>query len=335
MNSTTTTPNVIIQLLNNISQRLFAYVGLILFVFGTIGHVFNIISFARLESLKTLASSLFLLVSFISSQAVLTSGLLTRVILGFTGIDPVDTSVAFCKARWMIRTISGAVSLTCICLAAIDRYFVSCHDVRRHRWITIKRARWAILISICFWSSIFSSYAVYYTAPKPLSCTIANPIFAYFASYFNLFHYSILPLSVLSIFCFLTWRNLGQQPATYLRGGVRLYDQVTRMLIVQSFAIFLTSFPNMIWQIYTVSTMTTIKNQLRLAQENLINTICVLLGFSTHAITFYVYLIASSTFRKNVKEMLLRTRRIIPLRNGDTIKLTITPAGRRVTLPVP
>jgi hypothetical protein len=148
-------------------------------------------------------------------------------------------------------------------------------------------------------------------------------------------HYSILPLSILTIFCLLTWRNLGQQPATYLRGGVRLYDQVTRMLIAQCIGICLTSFPNMIWQIYSVSTTSTQRNSLRVAQENLINTICVLVGFSTHAITFYVYLIASSTFRKNVKEMLLKTRRIIPLANLDVVKITIAQDDRRVTLPIP
>jgi hypothetical protein len=107
------------------------------------------------------------------------------------------------------------------------------------------------------------------------------------------------------------------------------------MLIAQSIGICLTSFPNMIWQIYSVSSTSITKNSLRAAQENLINTICVLVGFSTHAITFYVYLIASSTFRKNVKEMFLRTRRIIPLANLDVVKITIAHDDRRVTLPIP
>ncbi|CAF1065438.1 unnamed protein product [Rotaria sordida] len=334
MSSTTTNQYEVTQLLD-IAEDLFAYVGLTILLLGTIGNMINVISFARLESLKTLASSLFLLTSCIASQGVLVTGLLTRVIRGFSLIDPVYTSVVLCKVRWMIRTAAGAVSLTCVCLAAIDRYLSSCHNVRRHGLITIKRARWSIFISICFWSSIFSSYAVFYTAPTPLSCTIANPIFAYFTSYFNLFHYSILPLSVLSIFCMLTWHNLGQQPATYIRGGIRLYDQITRMLIAQSIDILITSFPNMIWQIYTVTSQSITKSSLRMAQENLINTICVLIGFSTHAITFYVYLLASSTFRKNVKDMLLRNRRIKPLSNANVIKVTITKTDQKVTLPIP
>ena len=89
------------------------------------------------------------------------------------------------------------------------------------------------------------------------------------------------------------------------------------MLIAQGIGICITSFPNMIWQIYTVSTQKIAKDALRTAQENLVNTICVLIGFSTHAITFYVYLLASSTFRKNVKNMFFNRREITPMKNDN------------------
>ena len=312
---------------------LFAYAGLTIFAFGTIGNLLNLILFSRLASLNTLASSLFLWASFVCSQCVLVTGLLTRVVRGFSGVDPVNTSIAFCKVRWTVRTISNAVCLTCVCLAAIDRYFLSCSNVRRHRLITVQRARWAILLVIVFWSGVFSSYAVYYTFPKPFSCGIADPAFAYFASYFNLIHYSLLPLSILTIFCLLTWRNLGQQPGTYLRGGVRLYDQVTRMLIAQSFGICVTSVPNMIWQIYSVTTNSMTKDSLRQAQENLLNTIGVLIGFSTHAITFYVYLLASATFRKNVKDIFFRAQRVAPARHTDMVRITLAQEDQKTTGP--
>lgn len=319
--STTVDQTEVNQLLN-VAEMLFAYVGLLILIFGSVGNILNLILFVGLESLNTLASSLFLLTSFVASEGVLITGLLTRVIRGFSGVDPVNSLVTLCKIRWMVRTIANAVALTCVCLAAFDRYLLSCQNVRRHRLITMKRARWVILISIFSWSSIFSSYAVYYTSPKPSSCIIADPTFAYFASIFNLFHYSLLPLSVLAICCILTWRNLGQQPATFLRGGVRLYDQVTRMLIAQSLGIFITSIPNMAWQIYIVASNDVKKDSLRQAQENLLNTVCVLIGFSTHAIAFYVYLIASPTFRKNIRDLFCRARRVNPSKNIDIIQLT-------------
>jgi hypothetical protein len=78
-----------------------------------------------------------------------------------------------------------------------------------------------------------------------------------------------------------------------------------------------------------------VKNSLRNAQENLINTICVIIGFSTHAITFYVYLLASSTFRKNVRNMFLIARQIVPLKSVDILQLTPIDGDPRAILPIP
>ena len=328
-------PNANRNLLNSMPEILFAYVGTTILIFGTVGNHLNIILFARLESLSRLASSLFLLISFIASEGVLLTALLTRVIHGFTGFDPTHSSIIICKMRWMIRTSVNAISLTCICLAAIDRYHISCGTVRHNRVITMEQARWAIFFTILFWSCVFSSYAVFYTSPTPLSCTITNSIFSYFVSYFNLLHYSILPLTILSTFCYLTWKNLGQQPLTYLNGSRRLRDQVTRMLIAQSFLICMTSIPNMIWQIYVVTTGTLDKSPLRQAEENLISAICILIGHLPHASAFYIYAFASSSFRRGIKKIFWPGDRITPTDNSGQVRPTVTcpTDGRGISRP--
>jgi len=119
MNSTADSIEII--QLQAASQIVYGPIGLVIFVIGTFGNLINIISFARLESLNTLASSFFLFASFVGSQMVLTTGLLTRVIQGLTGVDLLFISLFICKARWMVRTTSGTFSLTCVCFAAIDR----------------------------------------------------------------------------------------------------------------------------------------------------------------------------------------------------------------------
>jgi len=205
--------------------------------------------------------------------------------------------------------------LTCVCFAAIDHYLVLCIDIRRYQLITFTRARWIIFSVASFWLIVLSPYALYYTASNQTDCAINNPIFAYFAPYFNLVHYSILPLSILSIICALTWKNFGEQQSIYLR-GTRLYDQITRMIIAQILVIFFTSILNMIWQIYIVSTNSASKSTLRQAQENLIGNVCILIGYLTHTMPFYVYWMASVTLRQNIKPILLHAHRIAPTKNG-------------------
>ena len=288
--------------LQRTSQDLYGWGSLIIFCIGTLGNLLDIILFIRLESLNTLASSLFLLASFIGSESVMLTATLSRIIFGFTGNDPLFASLFLCKARWMIGPASGAFSLTCVCLAAVDRFILI--RTHYHRKITLNQARFFIVSAAIFWLAFFSMYAVYFIAPVPGSCRLVNPTMIQLMPFVSFFVYSVIPISALSFLSYLIWHTLGQLPATYLHGGHRLHDQVTRMVIAQIIVVILTSFPSACFSLYTISTRTISKNQLRLAIEGLVSTVCVLIGFLTHAIMFYVYLIASPHFRQNVKVML-------------------------------
>ncbi|CAF1304667.1 unnamed protein product [Rotaria sp. Silwood1] len=121
--------------------------------------------------------------------------------------------------------------------------------------------------------------------------------------FISLFVYSVIPIIALSILCRLIWHTLRQLPVTYLHGGNRSHDQVTCMTIAQMIVVIITSFPSAVYSVYTISTRTIIKSLWRLAVETLANTVAVLIDFLTHAIMFYVYLIASKGFYQNVKTM--------------------------------
>ncbi|CAF3842757.1 unnamed protein product [Rotaria sp. Silwood1] len=284
-----------------ISQVLYGWGSLFIFFIGSFGNILDIILFIRLESLNTLASSLFLLASFVGSQCVMLTATLLRVIFGLTGYDPLFASLFLCKTRWMVGPASGAFSLTCVCLAAVDRYIMIRSQYRAK--ITLNQARLAIILAAIFWLGFFSIYAVFFVAPTPGSCRLIDPIMKQLMPFISFFVYSVIPIVVLSVLCRLIWHTLGQLPVTYLHGGNRLHDQVTRMIIAQIIVVIITSLPSAAYSIYTISTSTIMKSSWRVAVETLINTVCVLIGFLTHAIMFYVYLVASTSFHQNVKTM--------------------------------
>jgi hypothetical protein len=311
MNSTTN--DTYLHFLQSIPQNLYNTAGLALFIVGTIGNVLDIISFSRLESLKTLPSSLFLLASFIGSQMVLITGLLPRFIFGLMGNDPLLNSLIICKARSMLQPTSATFSMTCVCFAAIDRYFLSCLDLRRQRWITINQTRLIIVITAILCIAFYSPYVMFYTITGPSICSAVNPIFLYVQPCISLFFYNLAPVVILSIMCLLTWRNLGQQVAFYLRGNLRFYDQVTRMVFGHVIVILVTTFPTVISLTYKIATQAVPKSQLRLAIESIISTALVLPAYCPYSIMFYVYLFISPVFRRNVKHLLLQTRQILPM----------------------
>jgi hypothetical protein len=281
------------------TKRIYAYAGLIIIIIGTIGNVCNLVVFTHLRSLSNLASSSLLIASFIGSQFVLSIGVLSRVIFGFSGIDPLVSSIIWCKIRWLLGPLGGNTALTCISLASIERYFITSRHINRHRWITIQRARYMILIVVSIWLIALIPNAIYYTSP---SCTITNSIYILFAPIFSLTTYSTLPLLVLATFCILTWSNLHEVRTS------RIQCQVHKMMIAQICVVLLTSVPNVIVQIYVLATRVTIKNTLRQAHEGLLTAALTMLGFITHAGTFYVYLIACRRYRKNVKAVIFPRR---------------------------
>jgi hypothetical protein len=298
--------------LSQISQVLYGWGSLIIFFIGTFGNILDIISFTRLESLNTLASSLFLLASFVGSQCVMLTATLLRIVFGLSGYDPLFASLFICKARWMMGPASGAFSLTCVSLAAVDRY-ISVRSQYRSK-MTLNQARLAIILAAIFWLGFFSIYAVFFVAPIPGSCRLVDPIMVQMMPFISFFVYSVIPITVLSVLCRLIWHTLGQLPLTYLHGGHRSHDQIARMIIAQIIVVIVTSLPSATYSLYTISTRTVTKSSWRLALENLINTVCVLIGFLTHAIMFYVYLIASPNFRQNVKIMFrVCYNRVVPV----------------------
>jgi hypothetical protein len=297
-----TNDNDVIFKLRLITNDIYAYIGLIMLVFGTIGNVCNIVVFILLHPLSKLASTWLLVASFVGSQIVLSTAVLSRVIFGLSGIDPLVSSIIWCKIRWVLGPLAGTTALTCISLASIDRYFVTSRQINRHQWITIQRARYMILIVVIFWLIAAIPNGIYYTSP---SCTITNSVYALFSPAFILTTYSTAPSLILAVFCILTWFNLHDVRARIIRTN-RIQRQVNKMMIAQIFVVLLTSVPSAITQIYMLVTRTTVKSSLRQAQETLLTAALSMFGYTTHAGAFYAYLIASRSYRNNVKAIILR-----------------------------
>jgi hypothetical protein len=299
--SNTTVDDVIIRL-QSIANSIYAYFGLVMFVVGTIGNFCNIVVFLRLRSLTRLASSWFLIASFIGSQVVLSTGVLSRVIFGLSQIDPLASSIIWCKVRWVLGPLGGSTALTCISLASIERYFVSSRQLNRHRWITRRRAGYMILIVIFIWFATIMPNGIYYTSPP---CAISSSDYALFSSIFSLITYSVFPLVVLAIFCTLTWTNLRSIHTRIMRKS-RIQHQVNGMMLAQICVVLFTSVPNVILQVYTTVSRNVVKTPLRRAQEQLLTAAVSMLGFTTYAGIFYVYFIASHQYRNNVKAIICR-----------------------------
>jgi hypothetical protein len=295
-----TTVNSEVLNLQLASQIVLAYGVLALIGFGTFGNLLNILVFIRIKSLGQMPNSVFLLASFIGNLAQLWTTRFSRAVLILNGIDLLKGSIFYCEIRWLLGRASSSIAMTSLCLASIDRFLVTSRNIRFHHVFTVKRARLIVIIMTLFFLIPLIPDIVYYLAP---SCTSPEAPFEYkqYTTYFNLILTNLVPVPVLVLFGILTWRNLhtarlGQQN--------RLEAQVNRMILAELIMVCFTSLPNIISTIYSMATVSVINSQLRTAQDNLWSNVLAVFSISAYSGSFYVFLIASSAYRKNVKTVL-------------------------------
>ncbi|CAF1586051.1 unnamed protein product, partial [Didymodactylos carnosus] len=166
-------------------------------------------------------------------------------------IDFTVSSLIWCKLRLYLRQTFALISLTCICLATIDRYLITCQEFHVRR----------------------------------ISQTL-----------------STLPLSILTVFGFKTYKNLRKRrvvPVLQQQQQHRLDQQLTSMLLLQVVFIVISSIPYCIQSLYSAITTNYVKSSFRQAQETLFMTMTSLIFFLNYISNFYVYLVSSLTYRKH------------------------------------
>ncbi|UJR07175.1 hypothetical protein I4U23_011463 [Adineta vaga] len=284
--------------LQTISKIFDGYVMLILVGIGTVGNLLNIFVFIRLKMLRQMPTPVFMITSNIGSLILFWSSRFPRCILNITGIDLLVGSIFYCKVRWLLGRWSLNMPFTCICLASIDRFFNTSRNVRYHHFFTLKRAYSIVIIFSLVYLIIFIPDAIYYSG---YSCTASakdRATYKDFVAYFNLIATNILSMIILGIFSLLTWYNLCYGTSV---GRNRLQQQVNRMMMVEFAMAFVTTLPNFIYNIYAQATQSTVKSQLRLTQESLWSTVSATINFTIHAGTFYMYMVVSPAYRRNVR----------------------------------
>ena len=108
-----------------IGQQLYIYFGLSLFIIGLIGNAINIFIFTYERTYRAIPSIFYFLIGSISNILFVALGLANRIQLASYGRDFSDVSIIWCKMRFFLTTVFMLLSLTCLCLSAIDQVLVT------------------------------------------------------------------------------------------------------------------------------------------------------------------------------------------------------------------
>jgi magnesium-transporting ATPase (P-type) len=144
-------------------------------------------------------------------------------------------------------------------------------------------------------------------------CTVGEIYWAYVSYFLVPVMFAIIPLILLSVFGYKTYRNL-QTPVYPTRPAAshihrRLIDrELAQMVIVQILCFLFQTVTFFIINLYITITLHWKKNDVQLAMQNLFTAIAFTIYNTCLCVNFYIYFLKSPTFRAGVKKILMIKR---------------------------
>ena len=154
MNSTTDDDQRISQL-ETIGLLLTRYCLIVVFSFGVIGNLLNVLIF-RQAKFQANACSFYLFSTSISNIIWLSSAALIRVLSTFE-LDLSEKISAVCKIRQYIVYTLQSLSALFIGLAAVDRYLISSKKLEYRRMSSLRNAQRIVVVSTLIYCTVYSN----------------------------------------------------------------------------------------------------------------------------------------------------------------------------------
>ncbi|CAF4836920.1 unnamed protein product [Rotaria sp. Silwood1] len=305
---------------NVIAHKIMIIFGIIMCIFGLIGNLLNVCVFtiwsrSRKKSNRynqinrTSNSSLYLQASSFANLIIIIYPLFTRILFDGYQYRVTKTNVfILCKLRYYILHTFDLISLTCICMATFDRYLLSSRKVRLRQMSTRKqRTRLIILFIIIIIGSHSIPLIIYYNVSNTGQCVIHSIIYSYYYLYvFQITLHGIIPITFLSIFGLLTFKQLKIITKHNPLNSLNSDRQLARMLLLMSIAIILSSIPNCIEHIYDI--LFADNNYEYSSKIFLYHVISSILYYTNPVTSFYIFFISTPNFRIQLRNLFLHNR---------------------------
>lgn len=250
----------------------------------------------------------------------LTTSVATFTLVSFYGITsvyafyyahPTTYSRIYCKLFYYIIQLLSIIFRWNLAAASFDRYALSSTNVRLRRFANVRIA-YRVVIAIVLVSLIFPLHnlIVYDLRTDIGSCSI---VYGYPASLYNgiftIINTTVIPVPIMIVCTLLIRRNLAQKQerrhGSIVQQQRRRNQQTLIMLFAQIGFYILLTVPYTIHGIYNAISMNIPNKSVdRLAIERLMLSIASVLIVLFPTLSFYVYTLISSMFRRELLIML-------------------------------
>jgi hypothetical protein len=248
-----------------------------------------------------------------------------------------NTNEVACREHNYLLYMTTVAAISFPCWASFDQYASTSRSATfRNRWSNIRFVRFAIVITVIFWTIVYLPI-IFVSGIVDGACVLKKGLFTQMNTYFlTPLVYSVGPLMVMTAFTLGTVTNL--RSATDFNRHDHLAKQVRRMLIPQLVVLGISGIPFGFQGIYLELTSSIDKDQFRLAMENLFGQIILLLFHCNYVCPFYIYFYMSNEVRRATKEFIFKSfkmnNNIVPISaiRNNQIKLQTLNTDRHSSL---
>ncbi|CAF4078750.1 unnamed protein product [Adineta steineri] len=284
------------------------YTGYITFTFGLIGNVLNLLVFTQLKLFRSNGCAFYITIESISN---LLYQFLTISLTILTSIYQDDATGRFsfwCKLRYIVGQTCALTTYYMICFTTIDQFFSTNHRFNLRQMCTLKLGRYVSFILICF--AIIHGVVVgsSFSVQPTLGCVLTNYIAVQYSTYF--FYpilVGLLPVVIASSFSMLAYHNVRRIVRRQLPIVRRKLDkQITAMVLMRVIAFVFLVLPFVTYRIYTINFPVSRSMPMAYAVGKLIQAILTSIYIIDYIINFYLFIIFSPRFRRQVKLVLVK-----------------------------
>ncbi|CAF1422068.1 unnamed protein product [Adineta steineri] len=284
------------------------YTGCITFSFGVIGNVLNLLVFTQLKLFRTNRCAFYITIESITNFIYQFVSISLTVLTSIYGDDATGRFLIWCKLRYILAQTCALTNFYMICFSAVDQFFSTNHRLNLRQMCTLKLGRYFAFIFICFVIIHSIVLGSSYDIKPTLGCVLSNYVWVQYSTYFfNPILYGFLPIVIASTFSILGYRNVRRIVRRQLPIVRRKLDkQITAMVLIRVIAFVCLTLPNNAYRIYVINFPISRSMPMVYAVGRLLQAILLSVNNINYMISFYIFIVFSSRFRRQVKFVLVK-----------------------------
>ncbi|CAF1355017.1 unnamed protein product [Rotaria sp. Silwood1] len=295
------------ELIIFISEQYTIYVSFIILFSGIFGHMAIIFVLTRLKIFRRNPSAFYLIAESIVDLLQMIISFTSRIAINGFVNDLTQTSLIWCKLRSLFVQSFTLISLSIVCFAAIDQYLSTNYYPFLRQKSTMKLAKNFIIIATIIWILHGVPVLFFFEIQSTYGCNIYNENFRNYVTYvYYLIFTGTLPIIISTLFSVLAYRNVRRIVRRQIPLRRRKFDQqLTAMILVRVGFLVIITLPYVLQRIYSLTTLIVDDSSMRKSIEQFIEAFAYSLFYLNYSGSFYLFLISSTRFRRQVKHVFI------------------------------